>query len=431
MFLFGVGIAALAPLLFALAPAVQVSRLALMDALRDLGALRGSRLRSVLVACQVMMSTVLVILAVTLAHNGASVGAIDLGYQTRGVVSITVRGENASLVSKLTAVLAADPRVAEVAVTGGNPLFIRSRDVAASPSDERAVRGTRYTFVSPAYFSLLQMPIERGRGFSDAEAASAARVAIVSAATAQRFWPGMDPIGRTIRIESPDGRPVEELPGYPAVTVVGVARDVVSGLIVDGVDQGHIYLPAGPTDPHIFALLVRGRTDSDLRPEVLDELFRRVAPDPQIFEALPFAEMHDVQMFPLRAASWVGGLLGAVALVLSVTGLYGVLAYTMGQRTREIGMRMALGATASAVVGLVVRQAVRLAGGGAIVGVGVAFAAMWLLSSVIRLRTVSVLDGAAFAAGIAVVVAATALAAYQPARRATRVDPAHALHTEG
>jgi hypothetical protein len=241
----------------------------------------------------------------------------------------------------------------------------------------------------------------------------------------------MDPIGRTIRIESPDGRPVEELPGYSSVTVVGVTRDVVSGLIVDGVDQGHIYLPAGPTDPHVFALLVRGRTGSDLRPEALDELFRRVAPDPQIFEALPFAEMRDVQMFPLRAASWVGGLLGVTALILSVTGLYGVLTYTMGQRTREVGIRIALGATASSVVGLVIRQAMRLAGGGASIGLGIAFAAMWLLSSVIRLRTVSVLDGAAFAAGLAVIVAASALAAYQPARRATRVDPAQALRTDG
>jgi predicted permease len=431
VFLFALGLAALAPLLFALAPAVQVSRLALMDSLRDLGALRAGRLRAVLVGSQVMISTVLVILAVTLVRNGSSIEAIDLGYQTRGVVSINVRGENTALVPKLATVLGGDPRIAELAVTGGNPLFIRARDVAASPSDERAVRGTRYTFVSPAYFSLLGMPIERGRPFSEAEAGSAARVAIVSASTASRFWPGMDPIGRTIRIESAEGRPVEELPGYSSVTVVGVTRDVVSGLIVDGVDQGHIYLPAGPSDPHVSAVLVRGRTEADLRPEALGGLFRRAGPDPQVFEALPLAEMRDVQMFPLRAASWVGGLLGVIALILSVTGLYGVLSYTMGQRTREVGIRMALGATASTVVGLVVRQAVRLAGGGATSGVGVAFAAMWLLSSVIRLRTVSLLDGAAFAAGIVVVVAATALAAYQPARRATRVDPAQALRTDG
>ena len=431
VFLFGLGVTALAPLLFALAPAVQVSRLALIDSLRDPGALRAGRLRAVLVGSQVAISTVLVILAVTLARNGASIGAIDLGYQARGVVSINVRGENPALVPKLATVLAGDPRIAELAVTGGNPLFIRARDVAASPSDERAVRGTRYTFVSPAYFSLLGMPIERGRPFSEAEAASAARVAIVSASTARRFWPGMDPIGRTIRIESAEGRPVEELPGYSSVTVVGVTRDVVSGLIVDGVDQGHIYLPASAGDPHVHALLVRVRTESDVRPEVLDELFRRAGPDPQVFEALPLGEMRDVQMFPLRAASWVGVLLGVIALILSVTGLYGVLTYTMSQRTRELGIRMALGATASAVVGLVVRQAVRLSGGGATIGVGVAFAALWLLSSVIRLRTVSVLDATAFAAGIVVVLAATALAAYQPARRATRVDPALALRTDG
>jgi predicted permease len=432
VFLFALGVAAVAPLMFALLPALHASRLPLMDALRGHGgALHKSRLRSLMVGGQVAISVVLVILAVTLARNGAAIGAIDLGYQTRGVVSINVRGEHQGLVAQLAAVLASDSRIGELAITASNPLFVRSRDIAASPTDARATGSTRYTFVSPGYFPLLRLPIERGRGFTDAEAAGAARVAIVSAATARKFWPGSDPIGRTIHIETADGRPVDELPGYSYVTVVGTTRDAVSGLIVDGPDAGHIYLPLAANGPHAEALLVRGRTGQNLGPEDLDDLFRRAGPDPQAFEAVPLAEMRDLQLYPLRAASWVGVALGAIALILSVSGLYGVLTYTMSQRTREIGIRRALGATAAGVVALVVRLSVRLAGGGAAAGTAVAFAAMWLLSSVIRLRTVSVLDGAAFAAGITVVLAAAALAAFQPARMATRVDPAQALRAEG
>jgi len=135
-------------------------------------------------------------------------------------------------------------------------------------------------------------------------------------------------------------------------------------------------------------------------------------------------------MYPLRAAAWIGGLLGGLALVLSISGLYGVLSYTLSQRTREIGIRMALGATAGAVVALVMRQSARLAGIGAIAGLAVSFAALQFLSSVVTLREVSLLSAAPFATALLLISAATALAAYSPARRATRVDPAETLRAE-
>jgi macrolide transport system ATP-binding/permease protein len=372
-----------------------------------------------------------VIVAVTLARNGAAIGDIDLGYDTAGVVSINVRGEGTAAIATLAEVLGRDPGIAGVALTAGNPLFVRARDVAAAPLEGRVVHGTRYTFVSPEYFPLLRVPIERGRAFAAAEAASSARVAIVSASTAREFWPAGDPLGKTIRIEAADGRPVDDLPGYSTVTVVGVVRDVVSGMIVDGPDAGHIYLPAAAPDPHLTALLVRGRTPGQPAPEALDASFRQVVKDPQVFEALPLEEMRAVQMYPLRAASWVGSFLAAVALLLSIAGLYGVLSFTIGQRTREIGIRMALGATAAGVIRLVVRYSVRLAGVGALAGALTAFAVLSLLATAIRLRSVSVVDGVAFLAAIGVVLIATIAAAYQPARRATRVDPSQALRAEG
>jgi ABC-type antimicrobial peptide transport system permease subunit len=140
--------------------------------------------------------------------------------------------------------------------------------------------------------------------------------------------------------------------------------------------------------------------------------------------------MRDLQIYPLKAASWVGFLLAALALGLSVSGLYGVLLYTVNQRTREIGIRLALGATGSAVVRLIVGQSARLAAIGAAIGLVAAFAGLRALSSAVRLQTISLLDSTAFGAAVALVVGAAALAAYQPARRATRIDPSQALRAD-
>ena len=432
VFLFALLAGAAATGVFALAPALRASRLALTDALRGQGSgtLERSRLRGALVAGQVAVSLVLVIVAVTLARNGAALGSIDPGYTTEGVISVNVRGENDAFARSLAAALSGDPRAAAIAVTGGNPLFIRTRAVAAVPAGGSGAVATRYTFVSPEYFRVLRIPIVRGRGFRVDEARSSAPVAVVSRATAETFWPGEDPVGRTIRIERSGGRTVDDLPEYLQVTVVGTVRDVVSGILMDGQDAGHIYLPIAHDDARATAVLVRGRTEGDLGPEALQQIFKQVAPDPEVFEALPLGEMRDLQVYPFVAASWVGSILGLVALALSVSGLYGVLSYALSQRTKEIGIRMALGATSGAVLRLVVLQSTRLAGAGAAIGLVVSFASLKLLSSAIQLRTVSFLDIAAFGAGLALVAAAVAAAAYLPARRATRVDPSRTLRAD-
>jgi predicted permease len=433
VFAFALLVSSFATLMFALLPALHAAAVNLTDALKGTGSglQRGSRMRNVLVAGQVAVSVVLVVVALTLARSGAAIGSIALGYSTAGVTSINVRGEDERhLVAKLASQLAADPRVGEVAGVGGTPLIIRTRAMAAAPADAAVKNGTRYTFVTPEYFSILRIPILRGRGFRADEAQGSAPIAIVSANTASAFWPGEDPVGKTIRIEPPDGRPVDDVPGYRYLAVVGVVPDVVSGILIDGLDAGHIYLPTDTANPHATALMVRGRAERDLSPGALQEIFKRVDSDPERFEALPLEEMRALQIYPLRAASWIGSLLGMIALVLSVSGLYGVLTYTLSQRTREIGIRMALGATATAVVGMVMRQCARIAVTGAAIGLAVTTAVMVFLGSQIHVREVSFVDFAAFAAGISVVLVATAVAAYQPARRATLIDPAEALRNE-
>jgi hypothetical protein len=390
----------------------------------------GSRLRSALVCAQVAVALVLVITAVTLARNGASIDAIDTGFAVDGVISINVRGDQDDLAGPLAAGLAADPRVAMVAVTSGNPLFNQARIVAAQAAGGALVQPTRLTFVSPEFFPILRMPIAQGRGFRDDEARAADCVAIVASRTAATLWPGEDPVGKTLKLGRVDGRSEDALPEYPDATVVGVVRDIVSDMMLMGTDSGHIYLPMTSTNGHATAILARGRTDRELPPEGLQEIFRRVVSDPQLFEALPLSEMRDLQVYPLMAASSVGSVLGVVALTLSVSGLYGVLTYALNQRRKEIGIRMALGATSRAVVALVLRQSGWLAGIGIASGAAVTFGVVKALGAVIHLRTITLLDAGAFSSGIVLVAAATLLAAYYPARNATRIDPSQTLHSD-
>jgi hypothetical protein len=212
--------------------------------------------------------------------------------------------------------------------------------------------------------------------------------------------------------------------------VIGTVRDVVTGLMVEGTDRGHVYLPATAADPHIRAALIRPRAGSGFRIDMAHDVLRRAGFDPETFEVIPMTEIRDAQMYPLRAGAWVGAMLAGITLLLSVSGLYGVISYTLAQRTREIGIRMALGASAGAVVALVMRQSARIMALGAAIGLTLSFAALSTLASVVELRQVRVLDPVSFAAAVLVVAMATALAAYAPSRRATRIDPAETLRAE-
>ena len=434
VFLFVAFAAALATLMFAPLPSLQASRLKPVDALRggqSQGSRRGSRLRGALVTAQVAISLVLVVLALTIGRVTATIGAIDPGYETRGAISINVRNDQPAMIAKLAAVLETDPRVAELAAVSGNPLFVRERDAAATPGPGRSATPTRYTFVSPEYFSVLRIGLNQGRTFTAGEGASGAPVAIVSAATAKAFWPDADPLGQTITLATPETgeRRSDEL-RHTQVTVIGVVPDVVSGFLMDGPDRGHIYLPAAANRAEVWSLLVRARGEGDLNAAAMQELFRRTDRNPDVFEALPLDELRALQMYPLQVASWVGMFLAALALILSVTGLYGVLSYLLSQRTREIGIRMALGATARSVTNLVLAQSVRLSAIGLVLGALVAFGGLRALNSAIQFRTAPLLSVDVFAASLVLVVLSALVAAWHPAHRAARVDPAQTLRTD-
>jgi len=440
VFLFSFFAVSATTLLFALLPALHATRLTLLDAIRGHAGskIRSAALRSILVGGQVAISLALLIVAATLVRNGVAIANAELGFKPGSVLSVNVRGKS-SLIPKAAAALAMDSRIEQVVVTSRNPLF---GQLPKSPVRE----GTRvvpvsYLFVSPEYFSMLDIPIVHGRGFSPEEASEQSGAAIVSAAAAHALWPGEEPVGKTFRLdlEEPTGvadvlsrrlKDIDQNAGA-YVTVVGVAKDVVSGLVYEGTDRAQVYLPTTVEGQHARALLIRPRAGAGLQADALRPTLLQVHSDPLKFETIPLVEMVTVQTFPLRIASWIGSLLGAIALALSVSGLYGVLTFTLGQRAREIAIRMALGAAAPAVVRLVMRQSARLAGAGAAIGLLFAFTVMKLLSGVIRLDKVSVVDPGAFATGVALVAAAVAMASYGPARRSTRVDPALILKADG
>jgi ABC-type antimicrobial peptide transport system permease subunit len=217
-------------------------------------------------------------------------------------------------------------------------------------------------------------------------------------------------------------------PGDRTVTVIGVVTDIVSGFVYQGKDPAHIYLPTKPNGEWAQALLVK--LPPGVRLDALRAALQTVANDPLAYEVMTIDEIVSLQQFPLRAASWVGTLLSGIALALSISGLYGVLTYMFGQRTREIGIRMALGATGVVVTRLVVLQSARLAIYGTAIGVVLGYSVMKLLSTVVRLDNVSVLDPGAFAVSILLIAIAVAVASYGPARRAVRIDPTVMLRTD-
>lgn len=420
VFLFALLAGGLSTLAFALVPALQASHPGIAGSLGAHAASgrRGSRLRGALVAAQIAISLLLVVPALSLARNGLRVRGADVGFDIADVISINVRqGDTTTRVEQLADVLDAEPRVEHAAVASSNPFFGPAPRVVLESGGHRV--STPMTFVSPEYFATLRIPVTRGRLFRPDEAHSESRVAIVSAATARALWPGREAEGQVIR-----------LAGEPDVTVVGTCADVISGIVIDGPEPGHIYLPTAPGARHAIAVLARARVPHGLAPAALHQVLNRAAADPQVFESIPLEEVRSLQIYPFLAASTIGSLLGAIALVLSISGLFGALTYALTQRSKEIGIRVALGATSAAIVGMVMRQTAWLAGVGALAGLAGAFALLRLLAANVRAGALSLTDGPPFAVGFALVIVAAGIAAWHPARRAARIDPAVTLRSE-
>jgi hypothetical protein len=288
-----------------------------------------------------------------------------------------------------------------------------------------SLRRAKYNIVSPDYFRVLEIRVLAGRAFTTDEAAGRQSVVMVSQGAAGQFWPNADPIGRRLRWALPGARG-DSAAVLREATVVGVVSNVSPGWIGLSREWPVLYFPQ-PLDAAQGVILARV---PDAGQTSLTKLERELTRD----DSAAVQDLHsmtaslEVQRYPFHAAYWLASALGLIALLLTITGVYGVVAYVVAQRTREFGVRLALGATASDVVGLVLRQLMRLALAAVAAGALMALGMSRYMAS--QFTFVDAYSASGYATGIGTVLLACALAAYIPSRRATTVNPVEALRAD-
>lgn len=425
----------LAAVAFGLAPAFRATNLSLTSALRNEGAgshgPRGtSRMRGVVVAVQMAGSTLLLVLAALFVRGMMRAATMDPGYATRGIISVAINpGELGYDVARVRSVydelslrLGALPSVQALALTSklpllgrtSTPVLVESPTAGAEPTNVQA----DFAEISSGYFAAMSLPIVRGRAFTESDAsASSDRPVVVSEAFVREAWHSADALGRRFRI------------GAIAYVVQGVARDV-HNVTLGRPDGPFVYFPRAGTGligEMGSTILLRISGPYDAVTASIPEIVRQV--DPAL--ALQVETMEDrlaLETLPTRLAGMLSGLFGLLALAMAVIGVYGVVSYGVSQRRREIGIRLALGATSRDVTALVVRQAVVVAAAGVGVGLLVAAGASQLVRSM--LFGLSPLDPEALAVAILLLAAVAGIAMFVPARRAARIDPAVTLREE-
>jgi putative ABC transport system permease protein len=431
-------------LIFGLAPALQATRTDLTHALKKDGSFfagsgerrRRLSVREYMVVAQLAVCLVLLISTGLLVRGVWQAQTLDAGYEHQRILiaepNFLLLGYDAaktgSLNDSLRERVAAMPGVQSVAFSTRTSNGRRTTLGTNTPGQNQSVLRANYTMVSSNYFDTMSIPIVRGRAFTEAELRANLPVAIVSESTAKRLWPGEDPLGKKVFFGKPPlpGKRFEPEPYSPGSDVIGIARDVRSVQLY-AVDPALLYLPLQPTNNTQVWLLARTTNDPNL-------LIPRVRQEIENVDRAAFPRAYtldssmDQQMLPTRALSAIGGLLGVFGLVLASLGLGGIVAYSVASRTREIGIRISMGATSGNIIRLMLNRISILIAVGVTLGViGAAVLSKFLVS---LLFGVSPFDPLAFvfASGFLVVVAL--LAAFIPARRAARINPIIALRHE-
>jgi len=418
VFTYNLAVALVSALLCGLVPAMQATRTNLIQVAQGefANAFRPSRLRNALVVGQVTVCVVLLITTGILLRGVKQVKSLDGSLSARDTIEIAVQEKfRARAMDRLSIEPSVEILAAAAASPVGRKPFVSAAARDGGPSFQLAANS-----VSPEYFTLFDLPVVLGRNFTDEEARSGAPVIIISQTAAERLWPNHNAVGQSLSVVA-SRTSAAHLQRYRSARVIGVSRDDISRWITNGEERTLVYFPStAQAEGNTFFVAVRGdvetarrKLDSDLAaidPNAVDEIHRFQVRDFVAEEAYSF-----------RVAYWGAAAIGVLALLLTLTGIYGVVAFVVSQRTKEIGIRMALGATSAAVSGLILKQSMRLACMGAVIGTALALGMSKALGSIIVM--VNTFDAMTYIGGTLFVLAACVAAGYLPTRRATRIDP--------
>ncbi len=435
---FTLALAAVAALVFGLAPALQASRTDFHGALKEGGKTSatgagGHRLRSALVVFEVALALVVLVGAGLVLKSFRRLASSDPGFQPKGLLTASVllprvrysapaksRGFFRELLPRVQAI----PGVRAASAVSALPLgSVQSlSNVAAHEAgslDDAEQLTINRLIIDPGYFQAMGIPLRRGRAIAEADDERATGVAVIDEGLARRLWPNQDPLGRRLKLDA-DAFPNAK-DGRIVVGIVGTVRQ--QGMAEPSPDQ--LYVPHAQVPSVYMAMVLR----SDADPATLSHDVRATVAG--LDHDLPVSEVHTMEeilsasLSRARVNALLFGVFALVALALAVVGVYGVMAYSVAQRTHEIGIRMSLGAQSRDVLRLVIRQGMALTAAGLAVGLAGSIASTRALASL--LYGVSATDVLTFAEVLLLLAALAWLASFVPARKATRIDPMLAM----
>ncbi len=421
-------------LVFGLVPALQAARTSLVPALKDESAASvgtRSRARELLVTGQIALALLLLVGAGLFVRSFRNARAIDPGFEPGNVllasVHLGIQGYDATRQAEFRqrAIerIAALPGVRSASLAFPLPLDAYNRSAGVTiegreTTPDAARPEAFFSSVGPGYFATMRTPIVSGRALDERDRAGTAATAVVNEAFARRFWPGEDAIGRRFSLEGGEG---------PWTEVVGIARDG-EYLTLGEAPRPYFFVPLEQRPSPRVTLIARTEGDPGSFLPSLRGAVSELDPALALYAARTLRQQMETPLSGAQSGATTVGLFGVLALILASVGIYGVVSYAVAQRTREIGVRMALGAQKTDILWLVIGRGAAMAAAGIALGLAVAVAVGRALSGL--LYGVSAVDPLTYAGITMLLVCVTLLASWVPARRAARVDPLKALRAE-